>query len=62
MAVKAGPLEKLKENGCFRIVVLEKLLKQTLSTKRINNSILDVVKSVCSLEALITKLKLKHFG
>ena len=43
-------------------MVLEKILESPLDCKRSNQSILKEVSPGCSLEGLMLKLKLQHFG
>ena len=43
-------------------MVLEKTLESPLDCKEINQSILKEISPVCSLEGLMLKLKLQHFG
>ena len=45
-----------------KIVVLEKSLESTLNTRRSNQSILKEINPEYSLEGLMLKLKLQHFG
>ena len=45
-----------------KIVVLEKSLESTLNTRRLNQSILKEINPEYSLEGLMLKLKLQHFG
>ena len=42
--------------------MLEKTLESPLDCKEINQSILKEISPVCSLEGLMLKLKLQHFG
>ena len=56
-----------KENGtpknwCFWTMVLEKTLRSPLDCKKINQSILKDISLEYSLEGLIMKPKLQHFG
>ena len=50
------------KNGCFWTVVLEKTLESPLDCKRSNQSILKEISPEYSLEGLMLKLKLQHFG
>ena len=50
------------KNRCFWTVVLEKTLERPWTARRSNQSILKEISPEYSLEALILKLKLKHFG
>ena len=50
------------KNWCFWTVVLEKTLESSLDCKRSNQSILKQISPGCSLEGLMLKLKLQHFG
>ena len=43
-------------------MALEKTLKSPLDCKEINQSILKEISPGCSLEGLMLKLKLQHFG
>ena len=43
-------------------MVLEKALESPLDSKRSNQSILKEISPGCSLEGLMLKLKLQHFG
>ena len=43
-------------------VVLEKTLESPLTARRSNQSILKETSPECSLEGLMLKLKLQHFG
>ena len=43
-------------------MVLEKTLESTLDCRRSNQPILKEISPGCSLEGLILKLKLQHFG
>ena len=45
-----------------KTVVLEKTLESTLNTRRSNQSILKEINPEYSLEGLMLKLKLQHFG
>ena len=45
-----------------KTVVLEKTLESTLNTRRSNQSILKEINPKYSLEGLMLKLKLQHFG
>ena len=49
-------------NWCFWTVVLEKTLRVTWPARRSNQSILKEISPGCSLEGLMLKLKLQHFG
>ena len=51
-----------QKNWCFWTVVLEKTLESSLDCKRSNQSILKQISPGCSLEGLMLKLKLQHFG
>ena len=51
------------KNGCFWTVVLEKgLLRVPWTARRSNQSILKEISPGCSLEGLMSKLKLQYFG
>ena len=50
------------KNRCFWTVVLEKTLESPLSARRSNQSILKEISFEYSLEGLMLKLKLQHFG
>ena len=50
------------KNWCFRIVVLEKLLRAPWTARRSNQSVLKEVNPDYSLEGLMLKLKLQYFG
>ena len=50
------------KNWCFWTVVLEKTLENLLDCRDSNQSILKENSPGCSLEGLILKLKLQHFG
>ena len=50
------------KNWCFWIVVLENILESPLDCKEINQSILKEISPEHSLEVLMLKLKLQHFG
>ena len=50
------------KNWCFWTVVLEKTLESPLDWKEINESILKEISPEYSLEGLMLKLKLQHFG
>ena len=50
------------KNSCFWTVVLEKSLESPLDLWRSNQSILKEISPEYSLEGLILKLKLQHFG
>ena len=50
------------KNWCFWTVVLKKTLESPLGCKRSNQSILKEISLGCSLEGLMLKLKLQHFG
>ena len=50
------------KNRCFKIVVLEKILKSPLTARRSNQSILKEINPEYSLEGLMLKLKLQSFG
>ena len=47
---------------CFQAVVLEKILESSLDNKKSNQSILKEINPKYSLEGLMLKLKLQHFG
>ena len=49
-------------NCCFRIVVLERLLRVPWTARRSNQSILKKISPEYSLEGLMLKLKLQYFG
>ena len=49
-------------NSCFWTVVLEKTIKSPLDNKESNQSILREISPEYSLEGLMLKLKLQHFG
>ena len=50
------------KNWCFWTVVLEELLRVPWTARRSNQSILKEISPGCSLEGLMLKLKLQHFG
>ena len=50
------------KNWCFRTEVLEKTLESPLERKRSNQSILKEINPEYSLEVLMLKMKLQHFG
>ena len=50
------------KNWCFWTVVLEKTFENPWTTKRSNQSILKEISPEYSLEELMLKLKLQHFG
>ena len=50
------------KNWCFWTMVLEKTLESPLDTRRSNQSILKEINPEYSLEGLVLKLKLQHFG
>ena len=50
------------KNWCFWIVVLEKTLESHLDCKEIQPAILKEISPEYSLEGLMLKLKLQHFG
>ena len=50
------------KNWCFWTVVLEKTLTSPLDTRRSSQSILKGTTPGCSLEGLMLRLKLQHFG
>ena len=50
------------KNWCFWTVVLEKTLGVPWTARRSNQSILKEISPGCSLEGLMLKLKLQHFG
>jgi len=50
------------KNWCFWTVVLEKTFENPWTTKRSNQSILKEISPEYSLEGLLLKLKLQHFG
>ena len=50
------------KNWCFWTVVLEKTLRVPWTARRSNQSILKEISPGCSLEGLMLKLKLQHFG
>ena len=50
------------KNWCFWPVVLEKTLESPLAARRSNQSILKEISPEYSLEGLMMKLKLQHFG
>ena len=50
------------KNWCFWTVVMEKTLEIPLDCKEIQPSILKEISPGCSLEGLMLKLKLQHFG
>jgi len=50
------------KNRCFKIVVLEKILKNPLTARRSKQSILKEINPEYSLEGLMLKLKLQSFG
>ena len=51
-----------QKNWCFWTVVSEKTLESPLDSKEINQSILKEISPEYSLEGLMLKLKLQHFG
>ena len=53
---------RAQKNWCFWPVVLEKTLEIPWSTRRSNQSIPKEISPEYSLEGLILKLKLQHFG
>ena len=53
---------KNKDLDLKKIVVLEKTLERPLNCKEMNQSILKEINSEYSLEGLLLKLKLQHFG
>ena len=50
------------KNWCFWTVVLEKPLRVPWTARRSNQSTLNEISPGCSLEGLMLKLKLQHFG
>ena len=50
------------KNWCFYIVMLEKTLGVSWSARRSNQTVWKEFNLECSLEGLILKLKLQHFG
>jgi len=50
------------KNGCFWIVVLERLFRVPWTARRSYQSILKQISPGCSLEGLMLKLKLQYFG
>ena len=50
------------KNWCFWTVVLERLLRVPCTARRSNQSILKEINLEYSLEGLMLKLKLQHFG
>ena len=50
------------KNWCFWTVVLEKTLESPLAARRSNQSTLKEISPQCSLEGLMSKLKLQYFG
>ena len=50
------------KNWCFWTMVLEKTLESPLDSRRTNQSILKEISPEYSLEGLMLKLKLQHFG
>ena len=50
------------KNWCFWTVVLEKTLESPWTARRYNQSILKEINPEYSLEGLMLKLKLQHFG
>ena len=50
------------KNWCFWIVVLEKLLRISWTSRRSNQSILKEINTEYSLERLMLKLNLQYFG
>ena len=50
------------KNWCFWTMVLEKTLESPWTARRSNQSILKEISSEYSLEGLMLKLKLQHFG
>ena len=50
------------KNWCFWTVVLKKTLESPMDCKEIYQSILKEISSECSLEGLMLKMKLQHFG
>ena len=50
------------KNRCFKIVVLEKILKNPLTARRSKQSILKEINPEYSLEGLMLKLKPQSFG
>ena len=47
---------------CFQTVMLKKTLENPLNSKEIKSSILMEIRPEYSLEGLMLKLKLQHFG
>ena len=62
MHSKLCHLTFIKKNRCFWIVVLEKTLKSPLDGKGIKPVSPKEINSEYSLEGLMLKLKLQHFG
>ena len=63
MDVRVGHKEvRALKNWCFLIVVLEKTLESPLGSKGVRPSILKEINPEYSLEGLMLKLKLPHFG
>ena len=52
----------VQKNPCFWTVLLEKALESPLDCKENNQSTLKEMGPGCSLEGLMLKLKLQHFG
>ena len=52
----------VQKNWCFWTVVLEKTLKSSLNCRRSNQAILKEISPGCSLEGMMLRLKLQHFG
>ena len=50
------------KNWCFWTVMLEKTLESPLECKKTNQFILKEISPGCSLEAMMLKLKVQHFG
>ena len=50
------------KNGCFRTVVLKRLLRVPCIARRFNQSILKEISPEYPLEGLMLKLKLQYFG
>ena len=50
------------KNCCFWTVVLEETLRVPWTARRLNKSILNEINLAYSLEGLLLKLKLQHFG
>ena len=57
-----GELSWVLENWCFWTLVLERLLSISWTARRSNQSILKEISPEYSLEELMVKLKLQHFG